>query len=207
MAVSVVPCWGCAVVLLVSTSPCFRVLCAMFFALHRPLLQRCAKKFALRHCGHRVSAKKFAQHTKNGPKWGFYGALGEFFRGPAVVGSRRASLLRRVPGSRALLLTVLTLQCAAKPYWWHGGQPAQATIHRVNVRMKGPKPPAVGLSVATGCNVWRLGAARRRSGVMFGWLCSRVRTATPRPRPGGASRHPTIRRSAKLPAWRTSGPP
>ena len=85
------------------------------------------------------------------------------------------------------LLAVLTLQCAATPYGWHGGQPAQATIHRVNVRMKGPKPPAVGLSVATGCNVWGLGAARRRSGVMFGWLCSRVRTATPRPRPGGAS--------------------
>ena len=33
MAVSVVPCWGCAVVLLVSTSPCFCVLCANFFAL------------------------------------------------------------------------------------------------------------------------------------------------------------------------------
>ena len=37
-------------------------------------------------------------------------------------------------GSRALLLAVLTLQCAAKPYWWHGGQPAQATTHRANVR-------------------------------------------------------------------------
>ena len=99
-----------------------------------------------------ASAKKFAQHTTNGPKWGFYGALGEFFRGnaaggavwgeffrgPAVVGSRRASLLRRVPGSRALLLTVLTLQCAAKPYWWHGGQPAQDTTYRVNVRTGGP---------------------------------------------------------------------
>ena len=33
MAVSVVPCWGCAVVLLVSTSPCFCVLCAIFVAL------------------------------------------------------------------------------------------------------------------------------------------------------------------------------
>ena len=51
----------------------------MFFALHRPLLQRCAKKFALRHCGHRVGAKKFAQHTKNGPKSPFSGVLGEFF--------------------------------------------------------------------------------------------------------------------------------
>ena len=84
-----------------------------------------------------VSAKKFAQHTKNGPNWVFYGALGEFFRGPAVVGFRRASLLRRVPGSRALLLTVLTLQCAAKPYWWHGGQTALATTYRVNVRIEG----------------------------------------------------------------------
>ena len=68
--------------------------------------------------------------------------LGEFFRGPAVVGFRRASLLRRVPGSRALLLTVLTLQCAAKPYWWHGGQPAHATIYRVNVRIEGGRADA-----------------------------------------------------------------
>ena len=121
----------------------------MFFALL--CVGASAKKFALRHCGHRVDVKKFAQHTKNGPKLGFYGALGEllrgnaaggavrgeFFRAPALVGSRRASLLRRVPGSRALLLAVLTLQCAAKPYWWHGGQPAQATTYRVNVRVRG----------------------------------------------------------------------
>ena len=33
MSVSAVPCWGRAVVLLVSTSPCFCVLCAIFFAL------------------------------------------------------------------------------------------------------------------------------------------------------------------------------
>ena len=150
-----------------------------------------AKKLALRHCSHRVSAKKFAQHTKKGSKWVFDGALGEllrgnaaggaalgellrgnvaggvvrgellrrnaaggavrgeFFRGPAVVGSRRASLLSRVPGSRTLLLAVLTLQCAAKPYWWHGGQPAQATTYRVNVRMKGPRPPPIGLTCAS----------------------------------------------------------
>ena len=44
--------------------------------------------------------------------------LGEFCRAPAAVGSRRASLLRRVPGTGALLLALLTLQCAAKPYWW-----------------------------------------------------------------------------------------
>ena len=70
-----------------------------------------------------ASAKKFAQHTKNGSKWVFYGALGEFFRGNAaegaawgeffrglaVVGSRRASVLRRAPGTGALLLAPLTL--------------------------------------------------------------------------------------------------
>ena len=56
---------------------------------------------------------------------------GEYFRGLAAVGPRRASLLHCAPGSRALLLAVLTLQCAAKPYWWHGGQPAQATTYRV----------------------------------------------------------------------------
>ena len=123
----------------------------MFFALHRPLLQRCAKKFALRGLMVGVSAKKFALQAQNGPKSPFCGVLGELFRGNAaggavlgeffrelaVVGSRRASLLCRVPGSRALLLAVLTLQCAAKPYWWHGGQPAQATTYRVNVRIKG----------------------------------------------------------------------
>ena len=111
----------------------------------RPHVGASAKKVALRHCGHRVGAKKFAQHAKNGSKWVFYAALGallrgnaageavlgEFCRGSAVVGSRRASLLCRAPGIRALLLAVLTLQCAAKPYWWHGGQPAQATTYRV----------------------------------------------------------------------------
>ena len=74
MAVSAVPCWGRAVVLLVSRS------------LERPC---------------------------------------------------RASLLCRVPGSRALLLAPLTRSCAAKPYWWHGGQPAQTATSRVNVRIKG----------------------------------------------------------------------
>lgn len=84
-------------------------------------------------------------------KWVFYAALGEllrgnaageavlgeFCRGSAAVGPRRASLLCRAPGSRALLLAVLTLQCAAKPYWRHGGQPAQVATYRVNVRIKG----------------------------------------------------------------------
>ena len=78
-----------------------------------------------------VSVKQFAPQTQNWQKMLFSGALGEFFRGnaagggapgkyfrgPTVVGSRRASLLCRVPGSRARLLAVLTLQCAATPTW------------------------------------------------------------------------------------------
>ena len=31
------------------------------------------------------------------------------------------------PGGWTLLLAVLTLRCAAKPYGWHGGQPAQVS--------------------------------------------------------------------------------
>ena len=117
----------------------------------RPDVGAGAKKFALRHCSHRVGAKKFAQHAKNASKRMFDGALGEllrgnaaggavrgeFFHGPALAGPRRASLLRRTPGSRAHLLAPLTPQCAAKPHWWHGGQPAQAATYRVNVRIKG----------------------------------------------------------------------
>ena len=42
-----------------------------------------------------ASAKKFALRAHNGQKSAFDGALGKYFREPAVVGSRRASLLRR----------------------------------------------------------------------------------------------------------------
>ena len=44
-----------------------------------------------------ASAKKFALRAHNGQKLAFDGALGKYFRGPTVVGSRRASLLCRVP--------------------------------------------------------------------------------------------------------------
>ena len=59
MPVSAVPCWGRAVVLLVSTSP--------------RCLALCAKKFALR--------------AHSGPKLVFSGVLGEFFRGNAAGGA------------------------------------------------------------------------------------------------------------------------
>ena len=96
-----------------------------------------------------ASTKKFALRAHNGQKLAFDGALGKYFRGPTVVGSRRASLLCRVPGSRAPLLAVLALQCAAKPYWWHGRQPAQATTYRASVRRKRPRPPPHGLTCAS----------------------------------------------------------
>ena len=54
----------------------------------------------------------------------------------------------RGPGSRALLLAPLTRSCAAKPYGWHGGQSAQAATYRVNLRIKGPRPPPIGLTCA-----------------------------------------------------------
>ena len=47
----------------------------------------CAKKFALRGLVVGVSAKKFAQRTKNGPKMAFSGVLGEVFRGNAAGGA------------------------------------------------------------------------------------------------------------------------
>ena len=125
----------------------------------RPGAGENAKKFALRHCSHRAGAEKFAQHTKNGSKWVVYGALGEllrgnaaggvpgeFFRGNAAGGCAGRVLMQRGPGSWAHLLAPLTLQCAAKPYWWRGGQPAQVATSRVNVRIKGPRPPPIGLT-------------------------------------------------------------
>ena len=48
------------------------------------------------------------------------------------------AIVRGSDGSWARLLAVLTLQGAAKPHWWHGGQPAQVTTYRVNVRIGGP---------------------------------------------------------------------
>ena len=62
-----------AEVLLVSTSPRGRVLCA--------------KKFTLLSLMVGARAKKFAPHAQNGRKTLFSGALGEFFRGNAGGGA------------------------------------------------------------------------------------------------------------------------
>ena len=89
MRVSVVPCWGCAVVLLVSTSPrC----CAL-----------CAKKFALRGLMVGVSAKKFALHAQNTPNSAFLRLLGEFFRGSAAGGAVLGEFFRGRAAGGAVL--------------------------------------------------------------------------------------------------------
>ena len=67
-------------VLLVSTSPRFRALCA--------------KKFALLGLMVGVSAKKFAQRAQNGPNSAFLCLLGEFFRGNAGGGAALGEFFR-----------------------------------------------------------------------------------------------------------------
>ena len=98
-----------------------------------------------------ASAKKFALRAHNGQKLVFDGALGKYFRGNAAEEAVPGEFVVPCawPGSRARLLAVLTRSCAAKPYWWHGGQPAQATTSRVNVRVSGPAPPPHGLTCAS----------------------------------------------------------
>ena len=135
MAVSAVPCWGRAVVLLVSMSPCFCVLCAKFVALLGLMWVRARK-----------SSPCVLTMAKN---WCLMARWASIIAEMRLKRLCRVSLLCRVPGSRAPLLAVLTLQCAAKPHWWHGRQPAQATTSRVNVRVSGPAPPPHGLTCAS----------------------------------------------------------
>ena len=85
--VMVVSRWSASVVAevsLVSTSPCHSCLCAKKFALLGPMVG--------------VSAKKFAQRTKNGPNSAFYGALGEFFRENTAGGAVLGEFFRRLSG-------------------------------------------------------------------------------------------------------------
>ena len=101
-SVSMVPCWGRAVVLVVSTSPCFCVLCAIFFALLGLMWVRARK----------ISPCVLTM-AKN---WRLMARWASIFAETPLEGSRRASLLRHVPGSRVLLLAPLTRTCAAKPH-------------------------------------------------------------------------------------------
>ena len=83
------PCWGRAVVLLVSTSLCC---CAS-----------CAKKFALLGLMVCVSAKKFALHAQNTPKSAFLRLLGELFRGNAAGGAVLGEFFRGNAAGGAVL--------------------------------------------------------------------------------------------------------
>ena len=160
MQVSVVPCWGCAVVLLVSMSPCCRTSCAIFVALRGLVRARMRKSSP---CGTVVivqvrksspSTRKMAQNGWYMARWANFfaetrlgGCAGRVFsRKCGWRGRAGRVLMQRGPGSWAHLLAPLTLQCAAKPYWWRGGQPAQVATSRVNVRIKGPRPPPIGLT-------------------------------------------------------------
>ena len=70
-----------------------------------------AKKFALRGLVVGVSAKKFAQRTKNGPKMAFSGVLGELFRGWGVGGACRANYF--APASPPLPAGPMARPCRA----------------------------------------------------------------------------------------------
>ena len=91
-----------------------------------------------------AGTKKFALRAHNGQKLAFDGALGEFFRGNAAEEAVPGEFVVPCTWQPAHLVAVLTLQCAAKPHWWHGGQPAQDTTYRVNVRIGGPRLSPVG---------------------------------------------------------------
>ena len=62
------------------------------------------------------------------------GCAGRIFSRSSSRGIPRGELCCAAALAAGPLLAVLTLQCAATPYWWHGGQSAQATTHPVNVR-------------------------------------------------------------------------
>ena len=80
-----------------------------------------------------VSAKKFAQHTKNGSKWVVYGELGELLRGNAAGGVVRGELLRGNAAGGAALGEFFADQqswgpagrvccavcLASGPFYWH----------------------------------------------------------------------------------------
>ena len=104
-------------------------------------------------------------------------------------------------GSWAHLLAALTLQCAAKPYWWHGGQPAQATTYRVNVRVSGPRQPSAGLrSPPVGPTCGLVGPRARRLApprrhLLGGSACKRACGRAPAHRPRRSSRQRVQMRS------------
>ena len=109
---------------------------------------RCAPGRRCLRAGHRVNVRARGPGCRSsGPRArkGTCVGLRCFARADCVAVT---AIVRGRDGSWARLLAVLTLQCAAKPYWWHGGQPAQATTYRASVRRKRPRTPPIGLTCA-----------------------------------------------------------
>ena len=121
MQVSVVPCWGCAVVLLVSMSPCCRTSCAIFVALRGLVRARMRKSSP---CGTVVivqvrksslSTRKMAQNGWYMARWANFfaemrlGGRASFFAEMRLGGCAGRVLMQRGPGSWAHLLAPLTL--------------------------------------------------------------------------------------------------
>ena len=105
MAVSTVPCCGCAVVLLVSTSPCFCVLCAKYFALLGLI---------------RVRARKGSPRK---PKMGkiccFQARWASIFAETPLEGSRRASIFADQQSWDPDGRVCCTVLLAPGPFYWH----------------------------------------------------------------------------------------
>ena len=104
MPVSAVPCCGCAVVLLVSTSPCFCVLCAILFALLGLMWARARKS----------SPRK----PKMGKTCCFQARWASFFAEMRLKGSRRGVFSRTssrgIPQGKLCCAVAL----AAGPVYW-----------------------------------------------------------------------------------------
>ena len=94
LSVSMVAVLGRALVMVVSRWSASAVAVVMAVSQLTRGCVLCAKKFALRGLVVGVSAKKFAQRTKNGPKMAFSGVLVEVFRGNAAGGGMQGEFFR-----------------------------------------------------------------------------------------------------------------
>ena len=152
MPVSAVPCCGCAVVLLVSTSPCFCVLCANYFALLGLMWARARKS----------SPRK----PKMGKICCFQARRASIFAETPLEGSRRASFSRT--SSRGIPPGEFVVPCAWQPgpstgtlnllmhscsHLMEAGRRRPRSTRWVNVRiggprhpLAGPRPPPIGLA-------------------------------------------------------------
>ena len=103
MVVSMVAVWGRALVMVVSRWPASVVAEVSLVSTLSRHSCLCAKKFALLGLMVGMSAKKFAQRTKNNPQSAFYGVLGEFFRENTAGGVTPGEVFRGTAAERTVL--------------------------------------------------------------------------------------------------------